>query len=157
LGKDKRHKIIFRIIISIIYCSGILLPSGYVFAHKVNLFAYAEGDTVCTESYFSDGKRIQGGKIEIFDTEGNKVLEGLTDSDGQFKFRPPVNGALKIVLNASMGHRDEYILAIDEPQSIKVPQKVEDRGVFINVLMGLSVIFSLAGILYYVLIRRKSR
>jgi len=40
----------------------LLLFSGTALAHKVNLFAYAEAGKVYTESYFPDGRPVEGGK-----------------------------------------------------------------------------------------------
>jgi len=86
-----------------------------IFAHKVNIFAYVEGDKVYTESYFNDGKKCIESKIEVFDSQGNKLLDGLTDEEGVFSFEiPPGDGDLKIVLTASMGHRAEYSISADE-------------------------------------------
>jgi len=86
-----------------------------VFAHKVNIFAFVEGDKVYTESYFNDGKKCIDSKIEVFDNQGNKLLEGLTDEEGAFSFEiPPGDGDLKIVLTASMGHQAEYNISADE-------------------------------------------
>jgi len=93
----------------------IIMMDVSVFAHKVNIFAYVEGDKVYTESYFNDGKKCIESKIEVFDNRGNKLLEGLTDEEGAFSFGiPPGDGDLKIVLTASMGHRAEYIIRADE-------------------------------------------
>jgi nickel transport protein len=84
-------------------------------AHKVIIFAYVEGDRVYTESYFSDGKKCIDSKIEVFDNQGNELLEGLTDGEGEFSFEvPPEDGDLKIVLTAGMGHRAEYSISADE-------------------------------------------
>ncbi len=85
-----------------------------VFAHKVIIFAYVEGDRVYTESYFSDGKKCVDSKIEVFDSQGNKLLKGLTDEEGKFSFEIPQEGDLKIVLTASMGHQAEYSILADE-------------------------------------------
>jgi len=85
-----------------------------VFAHKVNIFAYIEGDRVYTESYFNDGKKCIDSKIEVFDKQGDKLLEGLTDEEGEFSFEILQEGDLKIVLTASMGHRAEYSILADE-------------------------------------------
>ena len=93
----------------------IIMMDVSVFAHKVNVFAFVEGDKVYTESYFNDGKKCIDSKIEVFDNQGNKLLEGLTDEEGAFSFEiPPGDGDLKIVLTASMGHRAEYIISADE-------------------------------------------
>ena len=96
----------------------IMMVNISVFAHKVNIFAYVEGDKVYTESYFNDGKKCIDSKIEVFDNQGNKLLEGLTDEEGMFSFEIPskdvIDGDLKVVLTASMGHRAEYSVSADE-------------------------------------------
>jgi len=93
----------------------IMMINIPVFAHKVNVFAYVEGDKVYSESYFNDGKKCVDLKIEVFDNQENKLLEGLTDEEGVFSFEvPQEEGDLKIVLTASMGHRAEYIISADE-------------------------------------------
>jgi nickel transport protein len=99
------------------------------FAHKVNIFAYTEGDTVYTESYFPDGRKVEDGLIEVYDSQGNKLLEGRSDKDGQFNFKLPKKDDLKIVINASMGHKNWYLLSRDElPQTIEQePQQPESK------------------------------
>jgi len=93
----------------------IIMMDVSVFAHKVNVFAYVEGEKIYTESYFNDGKKCIDSKIEVFDNQGNKLLEGLTDKEGKFSFEvSSENGDLKIVLTASMGHRAEYTIRTDE-------------------------------------------
>lgn len=83
-------------------------------AHKVNIFAYAEGGTVYSESYFPDGKMVQDGTVEVYDSQGQKLLEGKTDQDGKFSFPVPKQDDLKIVIIASMGHKSEFVLKKDE-------------------------------------------
>ncbi len=87
---------------------------GSAQAHKVNIFAYAEGGTVYTESYFPDGKKVQDGTIEVYDSQGQKLLEGKTDQEGKFSFPVPKKDDLKIVIIASMGHKNEFVLKKDE-------------------------------------------
>ena len=83
-------------------------------AHKVNVFAYAEGDSVYTESYFTDGKKCRSATITVYTSSGTQVLEGKTDDEGMLAFPIPRREELKIVLNASMGHRAEYVLTRGE-------------------------------------------
>lgn len=93
----------------------IIMMDVSVSAHKVNVFAYVEGKKIYTESYFNNGKKCIDSKIEVFDNQGNKLLEGLTDKEGEFSFEvPSEDGDLKIVLTASMGHRAEYSISADE-------------------------------------------
>ena len=88
----------------------IFCGASHASAHRIVLFAYVEGNTVFTESYFSDGKKCRNSRIEVFDSQGNKLLGGKTDNNGEFSFTPPEKTDLKIILTASMGHRDEYII-----------------------------------------------
>ena len=58
-------------------------------AHKVTIFAWAEGNRVFTESKFSGGKRVKDGLVTVFDSAGNQLLEGRTDENGEFSFEAP--------------------------------------------------------------------
>jgi len=90
-------------------------------AHKVLLTAYVEGDTVFVEGGFSDGTSCKNAGIEVFDPSGKKLLEGKTNESGEFSFKPPQKTDLKLVLNAGMGHRGEYMVPADElPDMISV-------------------------------------
>ncbi|MBU4227319.1 hypothetical protein KJ813_02990 [bacterium] len=110
----------------------IMMINIPVFAHKVNVFAYIEGDKVYSESYFNDGKKCVDSKIEVFDNRENKLLEGLTDEEGMFSFDIPpedvIDGDLRIVLIASMGHRAEYIIRTDELGNVAelIEEKIEE-------------------------------
>lgn len=92
----------------------VLLTASLVWAHKVNVFAYVEGETVYTESYFPDGRPVTGGKIEVLDNTKQKLLEGTTDEQGLFSFPLTTKGDLTIVINATMGHKNSYLLKESE-------------------------------------------
>jgi nickel transport protein len=96
------------------------MTAPWALAHKVLLTAYVEGDTVFVESGFSDGTPCRNGRIEVFDPSGNKLLEGKTNENGDFSFKPPQKTDLKVVLNAGMGHRGEYMVTADELQDVVV-------------------------------------
>lgn len=89
-------------------------------AHKVNIFAYVEGDTVHTESGFSKSRRVQGGSVHVLDAKtGAELLSGVTDDNGSFSFPIPKEARdgkmdLRVVLDASQGHRAEWLVAYSE-------------------------------------------
>jgi nickel transport protein len=83
-------------------------------AHKVSIFAWIEDGTVYTQSKFSGGGKVVKGKVEVFDQQGKRLLEGVTNKNGEFSFRVPVVTDLKIVLTAGMGHRNSWTLTADE-------------------------------------------
>ena len=83
-------------------------------AHRVMIFAWIEGDTVYTQSKFSGGKRVKNSVVVVYDNEGNRLVEGTTDDEGEFAFKVPKKTDLKIVLNASMGHMAEWEIPVEE-------------------------------------------
>ena len=91
-----------------------LMGATTVAAHKVTVFAWVEGDSVHTESKFSGGKLVQGGKIEVFGNQGERLLEGRTDESGAFSFKAPAVGDITVVLTAGMGHRNTWRLSAAE-------------------------------------------
>jgi len=103
------------VIASIFACCALLLVLfGTARAHKVNVFAYAENGIIHTESYFPDGKPVVDGAIEVYDAAKARLLEGKTDAEGKFSFPVPKKEDLTIVINAGMGHRNEYTIKKDE-------------------------------------------
>ena len=93
----------------------ILIASAPALAHKVNIFAWVEAGQVHTESKFSGGKRVSGGKIEVFDHNNSMLLEGTTDEKGYFAFPVPADAqTLEIVLIAGMGHTNHWRVSAQE-------------------------------------------
>ena len=97
----------------------ILIMAGPALAHKVNLFAYAEDGKIYTESYFPDGKAVEGGKVMVYDSKEKLLLEGVTDKEGLFSFDIPVVDDLNIVLDATMGHKNSFKLKKAEVEAGK--------------------------------------
>ena len=92
----------------------LLLSSPAAFAHKLNIFAYAEGNEIFAEGYFTDGKKAKNGEVTVFDGDGNELLRGTTDLDGQFTFAIPKQSDLRITINAGMGHQAAFVVRKEE-------------------------------------------
>ncbi len=88
----------------------LLLGSGTALAHKVNLFAYTEGGIIYTESYFPDGRPVEGGKVLVYDGSDKLLVEGVTDQEGLFSLDIPKVDDLNIVIEASLGHKNSWTL-----------------------------------------------
>ena len=111
-----------------------LVPQAW--AHKVNVFAWAEGDTVFVEGYYPGGRKAQNSLVEVFNPAGTKLLEGRTDDKGEFSFKAPEKTDLKIVLTAGMGHKNDFTLSAGDlggtgslPSSVVAqehPRRVEE-------------------------------
>jgi len=141
---------------TLVICLVIMVLSPSAFAHKVNIYAYVEGDTVFTESYFPDGKKVRNGRIKIYDEAGQLLLEGLTDTNGQFSFSRPLKNKLNIVLDASMGHRDEFVLRLNASDNDLKKKGLRETGIpFKKAVYGISVIFVIAFFTQYFLKKNK--
>jgi nickel transport protein len=65
------------------------LVIDYALAHRVNVFAWVEGDTIYVECKFAGGKKVKSGKITVIDPQGVELLSGLTNDEGEFSFKIP--------------------------------------------------------------------
>jgi nickel transport protein len=92
----------------------ILLIAGAALAHRVNVFAWVDGDTVFVESKYPDGTRVHGGVIRVLDSAGKELLNGRTNDQGEFSFKVPKQDDLTVVLEAGMGHRGDWPLSRQE-------------------------------------------
>ncbi|MDR1081262.1 MAG: hypothetical protein LBQ79_09970, partial [Deltaproteobacteria bacterium] len=103
--------------LGIALCAAALPPSPAL-AHAVYVFAYPDGDQICTESYFTRRNRVTGGRITMQDQSGTEIESASTGSDGNRCFSaPPGEGDLKFVVLAGEGHRGEFTLpAADRPR-----------------------------------------
>ena len=93
----------------------LLIFPRFTYAHRVSVFAYQEGGRIFVEGFFSDGTPTRHATVEVFDTGGKKLFSGKTDQKGTLSFKVPQASAMKIVLNASMGHRAEILFHLTSP------------------------------------------
>ncbi|MEN8245517.1 MAG: carboxypeptidase regulatory-like domain-containing protein [Thermodesulfobacteriota bacterium] len=97
----------------------LLILNGTALAHRVNLFAYVDGGKIYTESYFPDGKPVKGGNVLVYDSREKLLVQGITDKEGLFNFPVPAVDDLKIVIDATMGHRNSFELKKSEVEEGK--------------------------------------
>jgi nickel transport protein len=106
----------------------ILVLSSLLAAHRVNIFAQVERDSIIGQCYYNDGAPVRQQKVEIFRLSGERLMELQTDSAGNFRFAPPVKEDLKIVLYAGMGHRSETIVAAADLPEMKKPRTEKPKN-----------------------------
>ena len=92
-------------------------------AHRVNIFAYADGGAVQIECSFSKSQRVRNGKLTMYDAQTGEVLaDAVTDGQGFFRYVPAADflkrgHGLKILLNAGEGHQNSWTL---EPEDLRM-------------------------------------
>jgi hypothetical protein len=128
-------------------------------AHRVNLFAWVEGDTVHVESKFSSGKKVKAGKISVADPKGNELVKGTTNENGEFSFKIPQKSDLKIALLAGTGHRAEWTITASEirmPAAGEKPDLKKDNTIKGSII-GIGCIFGLTALVAYIHKRKKNK
>ncbi|BCS88334.1 hypothetical protein [Pseudodesulfovibrio sediminis] len=110
-----------RLILSICLAMAVTLFLAAVSeAHKVNIFAYVEGNTVVTDSGYSKSKRVYDGIVEVYDVAtGTLLLSGSTNQQGRFDFEIPEAAHanhmdLRLLLKAGTGHQAEWVVKYAE-------------------------------------------
>ena len=127
-------------------------------AHRVNLFAWVEGNKVFVESKFSSSRRVNKGKIVVTDPDGNELVTGTTDENGEFSFEIPKKTELKIVLIAGTGHRAEWTIPASEIEMPGTSEKAPpEKGIPVKgIIIGVGFILGLTAITAYIRKRKKN-
>ena len=119
-------RVSLKISIVTLFCICVLLTMvGSASAHRVNVFAWVEGNVIHVEGKFSGGKKVKAGKITVIDPQGVELLSGRTDDQGKFSFKVPKRTDLRIVLSAGQGHQGEWTLREDEMKELPSETSLE--------------------------------
>ena len=108
----------------------VFAGASFASAHRVNIFAFVDGDAVQVECGFNRSQKVKQGTVEVFDaTTGARLLQGTTDDNGVFRF--PVTAELReaghdlnLRIIAGEGHQNDWTVAADELASSGTPKTV---------------------------------
>lgn len=98
--------------------------AGLAAAHRVNIFAYVDGDLIRVECGFGRGRKVRQGAIEVVDSvTGECLVRGATDDAGIFVFPVPPEARaaghdLRIGIDAGQGHHNEWVVSAGEMKSL---------------------------------------
>ncbi len=93
---------------------GLLLLSNPALAHRLQLFASADGDQIQGRVYFVGGHSARGVEVHVLDTQGGHVAKLISDDEGRFRARVPAAADYRVVANSGDGHRAEWPIAASE-------------------------------------------
>jgi len=94
----------------------LFLWTGVASAHKLNVFAYMENNTLVGEAYFNDGAPARHSAIHVKNAKNNSlIVEGTTDEKGQFSIPVDATGiqSLLVSVNGGIGHLGQTIVTIE--------------------------------------------
>ena len=91
----------------------IMLTTVPAWAHKVNVYAYAEGETVHVRGYFSKNP-AKNCVVIVTAPDGTRLVTGKTDEKGEFVFKAPIRADLIIKIVAGEGHTNSYVIKAED-------------------------------------------
>ena len=109
-----------RILLIVASLTALVLAAATTHAHRVNIFAWVEGDVVHAEAAFSGGKPAKDSPVTVMNADTGVIyLEAKTDAAGEFSFTIPEaaradKANLSLHLHASMGHEDNWVITAEE-------------------------------------------
>ncbi len=97
----------------------LLLLHSPAWAHKLRVFASAEGGRISGYAYFSGGVRAQEVTVTVITPDGQTVYQGRTDDQGQFGFAARQRSDHAIRVDGGDGHQADVIVSgLDLPPSL---------------------------------------
>ena len=88
-------------------------------AHKMKVFAAADGAVVSGYVYFSPGGRAQDAAIIATIPDGTVIFHGRTDPEGGFRFEAGQRTDLRIAADGGDGHEASFIVkAAELPEAL---------------------------------------
>ncbi|MEJ2395023.1 MAG: hypothetical protein P8045_15865 [Candidatus Thiodiazotropha sp.] len=83
-------------------------------AHKLKVFATAEGEKILGQAYFVGGAGAGGATIRITDTEGRVLAQPKPDEEGNFSYRVEQRMDYRVEADSQDGHIASWTLRADE-------------------------------------------
>jgi nickel transport protein len=86
----------------------VLLAADPALAHKLNLFAAADGRRIQGEVYFSGGAKAAGVPVLVQNAAGEVLAELRSGADGRFSYEVEAPVGHRIVAETPDGHRAQW-------------------------------------------------
>lgn len=90
------------------------LPLQEALAHKLKVFATAEGRAIEGYVYFPGGGRGRNLQVLFLGPDGARLGETATDADGRFRYEAASAVDHRVVVDSGDGHRGEFLVRAAE-------------------------------------------
>ena len=92
----------------------LMLCAAPALAHKLNVFAAAEGARIEGSAYFVGGAKASGARILVTDAAGSVLAELEPAADGSFSYQASAPVEHRIIAETGDGHRAEWRVTGEE-------------------------------------------
>ena len=123
---DSRFPVLRTALLPVLLLMAALLAPADARAHRVNIFAWPDGDRIVVECGFSRSSPVRNGLVTVYDAaDGRELLQGRTDDQGRFAFAVPdavrQGHGLRIAIDAGEGHANDWIMEASEISGTAAP------------------------------------
>lgn len=117
---------------------GLALNCTPALAHRLQVFAFAEGDRIQGSAYFAGGGAAIGARVRVLDPQGQLLAQLTPDGLGAFSYRVLAAQDHLVVAETGDGHRAEWRVRAAElsPTQPAAPRVPEPSGPAQNSLPG---------------------
>jgi nickel transport protein len=95
-------------------CALALAVSGPAFAHKLKVFAAAEGTRILGSTYFAGGSAAGGVRVEVRDAQGRVLAQLAPDPEGHFAYTAEAPIDHVVVALTGDGHQASWTVSSTE-------------------------------------------
>ena len=82
-----------------------------LWAHKLSVFAWVDGDTLVVEAQFRKGRPVVNGNVMVYDGNEQLLITTQTNTGGTARLKlPDYSSGLKIVVNGGEQHQSFWIM-----------------------------------------------
>ncbi len=110
---------------TILLVFALVLAPKQASCHRVNVFAWYDGDRVSGNAYFSSGRPAKDSKIVVRNKTTGEEFQIHTNEKGDFSFTPKKKGKYEIELFAGEGHKATTVVMVSSISGSVSSQQVE--------------------------------
>ncbi len=96
----------------------MIVPQGAQ-AHRVNLFAWFDGENIVGRAYYSNGRPAIEAALKVKKEGFRESFRLKTDKEGRFSFTPKGPGNYELVLEAGQGHMAKAYVQVKFNETLK--------------------------------------
>ena len=103
-----------RAVVLVALSALLLLDARTGLAHRLSVFAYAEGSTIQGSAYFAGGGAPGGAEVTVYGPDGAVLGSTTTGEAGDFTFDATRRVDHRITVETADGHAAEFLVAASE-------------------------------------------
>ncbi len=125
----------------------LLMIISPVMAHR--MYVNYKVSEIEIYAWYGGGAKVVNGDVKVYRSDGSLYIEGKTDENGTFRFKPEIGESYKVVVE-SMGHSAECEVNLSSAHVV-----IKEEPIYLKAISGIGYLFGFAGIASLYVARRK--